>query len=49
MTINGVKKILNNKQPLELDEMTNHSIKASKLKLKLNNISKIIKSLKDIR
>ena len=32
MTINGVKKILNNKEPLKLDEMSNHSIKANNLK-----------------
>ena len=46
MTINGVKKILNNKEPLKLDEMSNHSIKASNLKNKLVKISNIIKSLK---
>ncbi len=46
MTINGVKKILNNKEPLKLDEMSNHSIKAANLKNKLIKISNIIKSLK---
>ena len=46
MTINGVKKILSNKEPLKLDEMSNHSIKASNLKNKLIKISNIIKSLK---
>ena len=46
MTINGVKKILNNNEPLKLDEMTNHSIKANKLKNKLKKISNLIKSLK---
>ena len=46
MTINGVKKILNNNEPLKLDEMTNHSIKARKLKNKLEKISNLIKSLK---
>ena len=45
MTINGVKKILSNKEPLKLDEMSNHSIKASDLKNKLIKISNIIKSL----
>ena len=49
MTINGVKKILNNKEPLKLDETSNNSIKADILKNKLNNISKIIKSLKKLR
>ena len=47
MTINGVKKILNNKETLKLDEMSNHSIKASNLKIKLVKISNIIKSLKN--
>ena len=49
MTINGVKKILNNKEPLKLDEIANHSIKASKLKNKLVKISNIIKNLKTIK
>ena len=46
MTINGVKKILNNKDPLKLDEMSNHSIKATTLRNKLVKISNILKSLK---
>tara|TARA_B100001057_G_scaffold491267_1_gene581153 strand:- start:478 stop:849 length:372 start_codon:yes stop_codon:yes gene_type:complete len=49
MTLNGVKKILNNDEPLKLDEMTNHSIKASNLKNKLVKISKIIKKIKTIK
>ena len=49
MTINGVKKILNSKEPLKLDEMTNHSIKANNLINKLKNISNIIKDLKKIK
>ena len=32
MTIKGVKKILNNKETLKLDETTNQSIKANSLK-----------------
>ena len=47
MTINGVKKILNNNEPLKLDEGINNHIKANSLKAKLNNISKIVKSLKN--
>ena len=47
MTIKGVKKILNNKEPLKLDEMSNHSIKAFNLKNKLLKISNIVKSLKN--
>ena len=46
MTIKGVKKILDNKEPLNLDEIANHSIKATKLRNKLVKISNIIKSLK---
>ena len=46
MTINGVKKILNNGDPLKLDEISNHSIKANILKNKLVKISNIIKQLK---
>ena len=49
MTINGVKKILNNKEPLKLDEMANNSIKADNLRNKLVKISKIVKNLKDLK
>ena len=47
MTINGVKKILKNTDPLKLDEISNNSIKAKEFKNKLRKISKIIKSLKE--
>ena len=47
MTINGVKKVLDNKRALNLDEMSNHSIKVSNLKNKLTKISNIIKNLKN--
>ena len=46
MTISGVKRILNNKDPLKLDEFSNHSINTSSLKFKLKKISNIIKNLK---
>ena len=49
MTINGVKKVLDNKQALNLDEMSNHSIKVSNLKNKLTKISNLLKSLKNIK
>ena len=49
MTINGVKKILNGEQSLELDEMANNSIKAGKLRNKLVKISKIVKDLKVLK
>ncbi len=46
MTINGVKKILDNEDTLKLDEMADKSIKAEKLKNKLIKISNILKTLK---
>ena len=46
MTINGVKKILNNEVSLKLDEIADKSIKAENLKNKLVKISKILKQLK---
>ena len=46
MTINGVKKMLNNEVSLKLDEIADKSIKAENLKNKLTKISKIIKELK---
>ena len=50
MTINGVKKILNNtdnKESLDLDEISNNSIRSQKVKDKIIKISKIVKNLKD--
>ena len=49
MTINGVKKILSNNEPLKLDETVNNSIKADNLKNKLVKISNLIKVLKKIK
>ena len=49
MTINGVKKILNSGESLELDEMANNSIKADNLRNKLVKISKIVKNLKNLK
>ena len=49
MTINGVKKILNGEDSLELDEMANNSIKADNLRNKLVKISKIIKNIKNLK
>ena len=49
MTINGVKKVLNGDQSLELDEMANNSIKADNLRNKLVKISKIVKNLKNLK
>ena len=49
MTINGVKKILNNKESLKLDEISNQTIKANNLKNKLVKISNLVKNLKKIK
>ena len=49
MTINGVKKILNSEESLELDEIANNSIKTDNLRNKLFKISKIVKNLKNYK
>ena len=49
MTINGVKKILNRGESLELDEIANNSIKADNLRNKLVKISRIAKNLKNLK
>ena len=49
MTINGVKKILDSKETLYLDELANNSIKTEKLKQKLIKISDLIKNIKNIK
>ena len=49
MTINGVKKILDSKESLDLDEIANNSIKADNFKNKLIKISKILKKLKNLK
>ena len=49
MTINGVKKILNGQDSLQLDETANNSIKTDNFKNKIVKISKIIKNLKNIK
>mgnify|MGYP001359300166 CR=1 FL=1 len=49
MTINGVKKILNNKETLKLDEISNRSISSDVLKSKIIKISKIVKNLKKFK
>ena len=49
MTINGVKKILDNKGSLELDEISNQSIKTINFRNKLIKISNILKNLKKLK
>ncbi len=46
MTIEGVKKILNNNVALNLDGIKNDSIRVMKFKKKIIKISKLIKDLK---
>ena len=47
MTINGVKKILNNEDSLKLDEIADKSIRTENLKNKLLKISNKLKELKN--
>ena len=47
MTIKGVKKVLNDNNSIDLDEVANKSISADKIKVKLEKILKIIKTLKN--
>ena len=51
MTINGVKKILINKNSFALDEIANNSIKVDKknLKSKINRISILLKEIKKLK
>ena len=48
MTINGAKKILNNKEPLKLDELSNNSISVDNLKIK-KKLKKILNLIKEIK
>ncbi len=49
MTINGVKKMLDSKESLDLDEAANNSIRTDNFKNKLIKISNILKKLKDLK
>ena len=51
MTINGVKKLLNNDKSLKLDEFSNNPINVDNIKIKnkLKNISNLIKQIKKIK
>ena len=51
LTIKGVKKYLNNKNSLSLDETVNNSIKSPEINLKnkLKRISNLIKEIKKIK
>jgi len=51
MTINGVKKLLNNNKSLKLDEFSNNSISVdnTKIKNKLKNISNLVKQIKKLK
>ncbi len=49
MTINGVKKLLNNEDTLKLDETKNASIRAYDIKNKLVKISNLVKNLKKLK
>jgi DNA-binding transcriptional MerR regulator len=49
MTINGARKLLDKKEPNNVDEFLNKTIKTDNLRNKISNISKIIKELKNIK
>jgi DNA-binding transcriptional MerR regulator len=51
MTINGVKKLLNQNKSLKLDEFLNNSINVdnSKIKKSINKILSLIKDIKNIK
>ena len=51
MTIIGVKKLLNNKKSLKLDEFSKNSISVDNIKIKnkLKNISNLIKQIKNLK
>ena len=49
MTINGVKKILSNKESLKLDEISNQSIRTMNFKKKVVKISNLLKNLKEVK
>ena len=51
MTINGVKKLLNNDKSLKLDEFSNNPISVNNTKLinKLKNISNLVKQIKKLK
>ena len=51
MTINGVKKLLNNRKPLKLDEISNNliSVNNTKIKNKIKNISNLVKQIKKLK
>ena len=50
MTIIGAKKVLNAGKSLKLDELQNNSINTNyNIKIKLRNISKLIKQIKKLK
>ena len=51
MTINGVKKLLNNDKSLKLDEFSNNPISVDNIKIKnkLKNISNLLKQIKKLK
>ena len=51
MTINGVKKLLDNEKSIKLDEFSNNSISVNNIKIKnkLKNISNLVKQIKKLK
>ena len=51
MTINGVKKLLNNDKSLKLDELSNNPISVNNINIKnkLKNISNLVKQIRKLK
>ena len=51
LTIRGVKKVLNNKDSLKLDEISNNPISVNNIKIrnKIKNISNLVKQIKKLK
>ena len=49
LTINGAKKVLNSSNSNDLDEISNKTIRTDNLRIKISNISNIIKDLKKLK
>ena len=49
MTINGARKLLDKKEPNNVDEFLNKTIKTDNLRNKISNISRIIKKIKKLK
>ena len=49
MTINGARKLMDKKEPNNVDEFLNKTIRTDNLRNKISNISQIIKDIKKLK